>query len=89
MVVVLAKSFAGIIMASLLVLTTYPQIESLWQVAADPKQTIIVEEGTYCTDILLSHPPADSFKDRIDYRPGLFTKDEVTQALDQILEGTH
>ena len=89
MVVVLAKSFAGIITASLLVPTTYPQIESLWQVAADPKLTIIVEEGSYFTDILLSHPAADSFKDRIEYRPGFYSKEEITQTLDKVLAGTH
>ena len=90
MLVVLAKSFSGTILASLLSQNKPNQIESLWDVEKLPSLRIICDGGTHWYEDLMSHPATAFMKDRIEIRDLLKANPSTTKkALDDVFFGTH
>lgn len=90
MILILNKSFSGIIIASLLSNSVPPQINSLWDVLAQPDLKIVSDKGTYWYDDLMNHPATKKMEDRVETRP-LLKKNpaDVRQILKELSEGTH
>lgn len=90
MLVVLAKSFSGTILASLVSQSKPSQIESLWDVAKSPSLKMITDGGTFWYEDLMNHSATAQMKDRIEMRD-LLKADPVktNEALDELFAGTH
>lgn len=92
-VLILSKSFSGLIIASLLSKTTPPRINTLWDVAGSPHLKIITAaKGTYWHEDLMSHPATDeALEKRIEIREELLKRrlEDVEAALSDVMAGTH
>ena len=89
-ILIVSKSFSGMITASLLSQQVPKQIDSLWDVAKVPSLKIITAERTFWYDDLMSHPATALMEDRIQIRPLLKANtSDIIGALEDISAGTH